>query len=229
MRSAVILAGGNSHRLGLEKALLEFDGKPLICWTAEILLSAVDEVVVVARDREHAGRLDEIVSNQMLPDQSPSDQSLLNPANSDQARIRFTWDSVSGFGPVAGLEAGLRMARGRFAFATGCDLPFLNRMVIQRLFELADPERGYEAAVPMQPNGYFEPLHSVYDRAKMQLACQRALKRGERKIHVPLQELLVNRVPIEQLLPMDPDQLSFFNLNTIEDLNRARDLWQEKR
>lgn len=229
MRSAVILAGGNSHRLGLEKALLEFDGKPLICWTAEILLSAVDEVVVVARDREHAGRLDEIVSNQMLPDQSPSDQSLLNPAISDQARIRFTWDSVSGFGPVAGLEAGLRMARGRFAFATGCDLPFLNRMVIQRLFELADPERGYEAAVPVQPNGYFEPLHSVYDRAKMQLACQRALKRGERKIHVPLQELLVNRVPIEQLLPMDPDQLSFFNLNTIEDLNRARVLWPEKR
>jgi len=48
-------------------------------------------------------------------------------------RIAFTWDSVSGFGPVAGLDAGLRKARGQFAFATGCDLPFLNAGVVERL------------------------------------------------------------------------------------------------
>ena len=38
MRSAVILAGGNSRRLGAEKSLLEFGGRPLICWTVEKLL-----------------------------------------------------------------------------------------------------------------------------------------------------------------------------------------------
>ena len=214
MRSSVILAGGNSHRLGLEKALLEFDGRPLICWTAKVLLLAADEVVVVAKDRDHAGRLAQIV---------------LGSSFSDQNRIRFTWDSISGFGPVAGLEAGLRMARGRFAFATACDLPFLNRTIIEMLFDLAEPENGYEAAVPVQPNGYFEPLHSVYERAKMQHACQRALERGERRIHVPLQELVVNRVPKEKFLPMDPEQLSFFNLNTREDLKMAQALWLEKR
>jgi len=213
MRSAVILAGGKSHRLGQEKALLEFDGRPLICWTAKILLSAADEVVVVARDQQHARGLEEIVLETI----------------SDQCRILFTWDSVSGFGPVAGLEAGLRIARGRFAFATGCDLPFLNRMVINRLFELACPEGGYEAAVPVQPNGYFEPLHSVYEREKMQYACQRALERGERRIHVALKELVVNWVPKELLWSLDPEHLSFFNLNTIEDLERARILWAGKR
>jgi molybdopterin-guanine dinucleotide biosynthesis protein A len=129
---------------------------------------------------------------------------------------------------VAGLEAGLGMAEGRFAFAAACDLPFLNGMVIQRLFDLADPGRGYEAAVPVQPNGYFEPLHSVYEREKMQASCQRALESGERRIHVPLQELVVNRVSKELLLPMDPELLSFFNLNTREDLEKARALWQEK-
>ena len=35
MRSAVILAGGSSSRLGTDKSLLEFDGKPLICWAVE--------------------------------------------------------------------------------------------------------------------------------------------------------------------------------------------------
>ncbi len=63
MRSAVILAGGRSQRLGREKALLQFDNRPLISWTAEILLSAADELVVVARDRGHAGSLEEIVSD----------------------------------------------------------------------------------------------------------------------------------------------------------------------
>lgn len=219
MRSAVILAGGNSRRLGLEKALLEFDGRPLICWTAEVLLQAADELVVVAKDQDHAKRLAQIVLDPTFSDQKISDYT----------RIRFTWDSIRGFGPVAGLEAGLRMARGRFAFATACDLPFLNRMVIDKLFDLADQGWGYEAIVPVQPNGYFEPLHSVYERGKMQKACQRALVSEERRIHVPLQELVVNRVPKEQLLPIDPEQLSFFNLNTREDLERAQALWLEKR
>ena len=229
MRSAVILAGGNSHRLGLEKALLEFDGRPLICWTAKVLLLAADEVVVVAKDRDHARRLAQILLDKTFLDETISDSPHSGRRHSDQNRIRFTWDSISGFGPVAGLEAGLRMARGRFAFATACDLPFLNRTIIEMLFDLAEPENGYEAAVPVQPNGYFEPLHSVYERAKMQHACQRALERGERRIHVPLQELVVNRVPKEKFLPMDPEQLSFFNLNTREDLKMAQALWLEKR
>lgn len=229
MRSAVILAGGNSRRLGLEKALLEFDGRPLICLTAEVLLLAADEVVVVAKDRDHARRLAQIILDRTFSDKAISDHTNSGGTHSDQNRIRFTWDRISGFGPVAGLEAGLRMAKGRFAFATACDLPFLNRMVIEKLFDLADPDLSYEAAVPVQPNGYFEPLHSVYHRAKMQHACQRALERGERRIHVPLQELVVNRVPKEQFLPMDPELLCFFNLNTEEDLKIAQALWLEKR
>ena len=91
---------------------------------------------------------------------------------------------------MAGLEAGMSRARGSLAFATGCDLPFLKLEVINRLYELADAMEGYEAAVPVHPNGFFEPLHSVYSREKMLSACSRALEKGERRIHVPLQELL---------------------------------------
>ena len=218
MRSAVILAGGNSLRLGAEKSLLEFEGKSLICWTAEILSQAADEVIIVARDRRHAERLERAIfeSNEDAGSEQPP-------------KALFTWDSIPGFGPVAGLEAGMRRARGRLAFATGCDLPFLKLEVIERLFELADVRGGYEAAVPVQPNGFFEPLHSVYDREKMQSACIRALEKGERRIHVPLQELCVNHIAIDQLRPLDPDLLSFFNLNTRADLETARALWPDHR
>jgi molybdopterin-guanine dinucleotide biosynthesis protein A len=222
MRSAVILAGGGSVRLGAEKSLLVFGDKPLICWTLEILSRAAEEVVIVARDEGHAERLKRIIFSKTNAD-----------AGLEPTKAVFTWDSVPGFGPVAGLEAGMRRARGRLAFATGCDLPFLKPEVIDRLYELADEldddSVAYEAAVPVQPNGFFEPLHSVYNREKMQSACIRALEKGERRIHVPLQELCVRRVSIDQLRPLDPDLLSFFNLNTRGDLERALALWPDHR
>jgi molybdopterin-guanine dinucleotide biosynthesis protein A len=213
MRSAVILAGGNGRRLGAEKSLLEFESRPLICWTAEKLSLAADEIVVVARDEAHAGRLEEIISNfALLPEPG----------------VTFTWDRVAGFGPVAGLCAGMKQAHGNFAFATGCDLPFLQPQVIKRLFELAN-EDGCDAAVPVQPNGFFEPLHCVYRRSKMLAACERAMEKAERRIHAPLQELCVRHIQVDLLRPLDPDLLSFFNLNTREDLEKARALWPERR
>ncbi|MDD4651842.1 MAG: molybdenum cofactor guanylyltransferase [Methanothrix sp.] len=222
MRSAVILAGGRARRLGEEKALLEFDGKPLICWTAEKLYQIVDEIVIVAQNRTHAERLEETISNFLNSAPIVEPEMRIKPQAAPE--VAFTWDQVAGFGPVAGLLAGMEKARGNLVFATGCDLPFLNPEVIERLFELAN-EESYDAAVPVRPNGYFEPLHSVYRREKMLSACERALERSERGIFFPLQEIAVKRIPVAELRPIDPDLLSFFNLNTREDLGKARKLW----
>jgi molybdopterin-guanine dinucleotide biosynthesis protein A len=202
MRSAVILAGGNSRRLGAEKSLLEFGGKPLICWTTEKLNLAADEVIVVARSKDHAEHLKKLAIEAV-----------------------FAWDSIEGYGPVAGLDAGMKCARGSLVFATGCDLPFLNLEVIEKLFDLAYKEESYDATVPLRPNGYVEPLHSGYNREKMLFACQRALEEDERRIRAPLSQLRINSVPIEWLQPLDPELLTFFNLNTPMDLEKARGLW----
>jgi molybdopterin-guanine dinucleotide biosynthesis protein A len=198
MRSAVILAGGSGRRLGREKALLSFKGRPLICWTAERLMAAAEEIVVVARNEDQAARLQEI-----LP----------------QAKV--TWDAVLGFGPVAGLAAGMKRTLGRMAFAAGCDMPFLNPKVIQLLFELAE---GFDAAVPVGPKGT-EPLHAVYSAEKMAQACQKALDKGERRLQYPLRELRSNFVPLERLKQLDPELQTFFNLNTAEELQEAEKIW----
>ncbi len=201
MRSAVILAGGAGSRLGTEKSFLKFGSRPLICWTVEKLQRAADEVIIVARNANQAAILRTVVQAQ---------------------DIVFTCDSVSGFGPVAGLESGMRCAKGSLVFATGCDLPFLNVLVIEKLFELAE---GYDAAVPVRQNGMMEPLHAVYDREKMMRACENALERGERRIQAPLRELRVNRISVDLFRPIDPQLLTFFNINTPEDLEEARRLW----
>jgi len=200
MRSAVILAGGSGRRLREEKALLNFKGRPLVCWTVERLLGVAEEIVIVARDKAQAAVLQEI-----LPEAA------------------VIWDAVLGLGPVAGLAAGMKCAQGRLAFAVGCDMPFLNLEVIRLLFDLAE---GFEAAVPAGPKGT-EPLHAVYEAEKMALACQKALEIGERRIQSPLRELRCNFVPVERFRSLDPELLTFFNLNTAEELEVAEKIWSK--
>ena len=202
MRSAVILAGGVGSRLGKEKSLVEFDGRPLIQWSVEKLALLVEDVVVVARGPEQAGLLEDLI-----PDAS------------------IACDSVSGYGPVAGLAAGMELARNEYVLAIGCDLPFLNADVVNILFEQA---RGWDAAVPMRENGMIEPLHSVYKRDALHSACQNAIEHGERKIRLPLSMLRVKCVAVELLKNPDPELLTFFNLNTREDLDLARSLWSKR-
>ncbi len=200
MRSAVILAGGAGSRLGSEKSHLSFGRRPLICWTVEKLQRAADEVIIVARNASQAAILSTMVHG-----------------------VVFTCDSIFGFGPVAGLESGMRCAKGSLVFATGCDLPFLNVLVIEKLFELAE---GYDAAVPVRQNGLIEPLHAVYNRERMLRACENAIERGQRRIQAPLRELRVNRVSVDLFRSVDPQLLTFFNVNTPEDLEEARRLWE---
>ena len=202
MRSAVILAGGVGSRLGKEKSLIEFDGRPLIQWSVEKLALLVEDVVVVARGPEQAGLLEDLI-----PDAS------------------IACDSVSGYGPVAGLAAGMELARNEYVLAIGCDLPFLNVDVVNILFEQA---QGWDAAVPMRENGMIEPLHSVYKRDALHSACQNAIEHGERKIRLPLSMLRVKYVAVELLKNPDPELLTFFNLNTREDLDLARSLWSKR-
>lgn len=197
----MILAGGSGSRLGADKSLLIFSGRPLIQLTVKKLGRVVDEMVVVARNHDQAAALQKLVPEAI-----------------------FTCDSIQGFGPVAGLAAGMKCAKGEYVFASGCDLPFLNVRVIEKLFELAE---GYDAAVPIRPNGMKEPLHSVYKRDRMIPACENAICRCTRRISAPLGELRANLVPVKRLRHLDPELLTFFNVNTREDLKTALRLWQQ--
>ena len=196
LRSSVILAGGAGRRIGYQKAFLEFFGVTMIERTVEVVGEVADEVVVVARDADQAERLREVVPE-----------------------ARVVADPVRGFGPVAGLAAGMEAAGSELALAVGCDLPFLNPRVMELLFDLAE---GHDAAVPIREGGLIEPLHAVYRTGPMARACSEALAAGERRIRAPLGGLSVRNVPVELFRPQDPELLSLYNLNTEEDLAEAR-------
>jgi molybdopterin-guanine dinucleotide biosynthesis protein A len=100
--SAVILAGGKSSRMGQPKALLPFDGEPLIAHTVRTLRCLFADIVVVA------------APEQELPSLS----------------VTLVRDEVAYQGPVGGILYGLRAAHAEIAFVTSCDAPFLNLELI---------------------------------------------------------------------------------------------------
>jgi len=103
--TAVILTGGKSSRMGRPKALLLFDGEPLIVHVARALKSMfADTVVVAAREQE------------------------LPPLPATVVR-----DEVSYQGPVGGIYYGLKAAGKEFCFVTSCDVAFINAPLISYL------------------------------------------------------------------------------------------------
>ena len=100
--SAIILAGGKSSRMGRPKALLEFDGAPLIFHLARRLKDLFDEIVVVAAPEQELPELPAMV-------------------------VR---DEVAHQGPVGGIYYGLKAAEKEICFVTSCDVAFLNPSLI---------------------------------------------------------------------------------------------------
>ena len=100
--SAIILAGGESRRMGSNKALLSLDGQPLIARTAACLRPLADELIVVTNTPEAYQFLVADFAARLIPDALPARSALV------------------------GLYSGLRMARGDLALAVACDMPFLN-------------------------------------------------------------------------------------------------------
>jgi len=103
--SAIILAGGKSSRMGRAKALLEFDGEPLITHLVRGLSHLFGETVIVA------------APGQELP---PLEATLVR-------------DEVAYQGPVGGIYYGLKAVRGEAGFVTSCDVAFLNAPLIAHM------------------------------------------------------------------------------------------------
>lgn len=108
--SGVILAGGASRRMGRNKALLEWGGRPLIAVVAERLRLVAEEIIVAANDtRLYAPFADRCVA-----------------------------DVFPGVGTLGGLHAGLLASSYDLALVVGCDMPFLDPAVMAWFVEAAE-------------------------------------------------------------------------------------------
>jgi molybdenum cofactor guanylyltransferase len=122
-------------------------------------------------------------------------------------------------GPLVGLQTALRAASHESVLVLACDMPFVERKLLEYMLSMASQADG---VVP-QRDGYYEPLQAVYSRRCL-TAIDAALDSGERRVASFYSRVHIHTVEPPILDQLDPRGLSFFNVNTPEDLVRAERL-----
>jgi molybdopterin-guanine dinucleotide biosynthesis protein A len=132
--STIILAGGQSRRLGLDKSLSEIEAQPLIVRSVQTLVDLSDDLIVVTNEPERYESL--------------------------ALEVRFVPDERRGMGSLMGIYSGLKVARHAYALAVACDMPFLNLPLLRYMVSLAE---GNDVVIP-RVDGLVEPLHCIYGK-----------------------------------------------------------------
>jgi molybdopterin-guanine dinucleotide biosynthesis protein A len=128
-------------------------------------------------------------------------------------------ERAGGQGPLAGMEAGLAAARNRLIFVAAGDLPFLPAELVGILLERLE-ERGACAVVPRH-GGRTHPLCAAYHR-RLLPRVRSALDRGVRSVREFLGDLDQVYYVDEELRRFGEPDLFLMNVNSQQDLERAR-------
>ncbi|ADE12889.1 molybdenum cofactor guanylyltransferase [Sideroxydans lithotrophicus] len=101
--TALILAGGDSRRMGQDKAALQLDGKTLLDRVTATMQQVFPKVILSVRQPRTG------------------------------VAVQQVCDEQEAGGPLAGLIAGLAQAQTQWIFAVACDMPFVTPAVVLQL------------------------------------------------------------------------------------------------
>jgi molybdopterin-guanine dinucleotide biosynthesis protein A len=121
-------------------------------------------------------------------------------------------------GALGGIYTALHYSAYEHTVCVACDMPFVVRPLLAHLMALA--AEG-DAVVP-RLNGEAEPFRAVYAREACLGPIRTALEAGKMRIISFFPQVRVRWVEQAELEQFDPHHLSFFNVNTPEDLEEAR-------
>ncbi|HUZ01064.1 MAG TPA: molybdenum cofactor guanylyltransferase [Thermomicrobiaceae bacterium] len=197
--SVAVLAGGQSRRMGRDKALLSLRGRALLDHVLERVSGLGDDLFVVATDRPDYARLG----------------------------VRVVPDLLAGRGALGGIHTAISTARHPYCLVVACDMPFLSpelltyMAALPRDFDVLVPT--LDASRSNQGGSQtFETLHAIYGSTCLP-AIERRLARGDLKVVDLLRDVRCRTIPESTIRRHDPELLSFVNANTPTDLDQARD------
>lgn len=192
--AAVILCGGQSVRMGRDKAMLTINGEPFLSRICRLVAPRFGATIVVAAE------------GQSLP--------LL------ATTVRVVRDLIPDGGPLAGLLSGLQALEehapevSRF-WLGGCDAPFVSLSVIDTL--LATP--GDWEAVVVAEAGRIQPFGGVY-RTSVAGTVNALVESGERRLVELNRQVRTETVDAELLRQHDGDLAFLRNINTQDDYRK---------
>ncbi|HDO27133.1 MAG TPA: molybdenum cofactor guanylyltransferase [Bacteroidetes bacterium] len=130
--TGIILAGGQSSRMGEEKGLALLNRKPLVSYAVDALKPVCGSLVISANNfqKEYEKYGYEVVE-----------------------------DQIKGIGPMGGVFSCIHRSSTRFNIVMSCDTPFVTPCLFQYLL---DSIENFQAAIPVHDAGFIEPLCGVY-------------------------------------------------------------------
>jgi molybdopterin-guanine dinucleotide biosynthesis protein A len=140
--SAVLLAGGQSSRMGRDKALLPLPGTDLLLWQRQL------EILAELKPREI------FWSGAQRP--------------GIPAHVRVVPDSIANAGPLAGISACLDVLESDLLVVLAIDLPQMTATFLHRLLEKCSSNCG----AVVEHGNFFEPLAAVYPRSLRELVSE---------------------------------------------------------
>jgi molybdopterin-guanine dinucleotide biosynthesis protein A len=194
MLTVAIQAGGESRRMGENKAWVDFHGQPLIARLLARMTPLADEILVTTSQPESYASLNVTSIPDLLP----------------------------GYGALGGLYTALSTARNPLVAVIACDMPFASpRLLTYEQEALLSVE--IDAAIPRTLRG-LEPFHAIYRKLTCLPLVKAVLEAGKRRVDAWLAQANIRYITPEEIARYDPDGLAFLNINTPEELAAALQL-----
>jgi len=118
---------------------------------------------------------------------------------------------------ITGIHAGLFYTLNPFAFFAACDTPFLKKELVKTI--TSSIEQDVDVVVPETQAG-FEPLCAVYSKNCLKPIEQQIIQ-NKLRIRQLFKKRRVKKISEKILREQDPDLISFFNINTPQDHEKA--------
>lgn len=189
--TSIILAGGKNLRLGRNKAFEVIKGKTIIERVYERLKPISSQIVIVTSWAQFDIEFD--------------------------LRADIVADIYRDIGPLGGIYTGLTASISDVNIVVACDMPFINTELLKHMTNVLG---NYDAVVPRLANKMIEPLHAVYSKNCLSRIDGRIVSK-KLSIHAFLDEVNVRYLEEEETRKIDPQLLSFFNINYQTDLDKA--------
>lgn len=132
--TGIVLAGGKSSRMGLDKGTCNFNNKPLVEYAIEVLKPFCGKILLSANNIDAYNKY----PYEVIPDE------------------------ISSIGPLGGIFTCLKKSKTSHNFILSCDTPFIKGQLIKHIIENIEAEN--KVVAPLHGSGFIEPLCAYYNK-----------------------------------------------------------------
>jgi len=197
--AAIILAGGQNLRIPHLKANLLLGDEVLIRRTTLSLRSIFEQVLIVV-DGSRFDYLEELTDD-------------------FGSSVKLVRDVAGPKCPLLGLYSGLLRSPANFNFLVACDMPFIKRELVSYM---ANRISRSDILIPRRGE-FLEPLHAFYSSRCLH-SIEKVLSEGKRRMVSFFPYVEVDYLDREEIALLDPEGISFFNINNMDDWKKAKEI-----